>query len=170
MDTITGQARAPEVLGPRAGHHLHFLDHLATVKVRAGEDGAMSVVEFEAPRGFGPPLHRHRHEDEVFVVLDGELAFHHGDDRLVTQAGGVAFLPHGVPHTFQVLSPTARFTCVIGGAGGASPTFDRMVEALGVPTDTPVLPTPVGVDPTRVADVCLEHGIEVVGPPPAPLA
>lgn len=168
MDTVTETPRAPEVLAPGAGHHLHFLDHLATVKVRAGNVGAMDVVEFLAPRGFGPPLHRHRVEDELFVVLDGEVTFHHGDERLTTSAGGVAFLPHGVPHTFQVRSATARFTCVTASRVGA-PRFGEMVGALGVPTSAPTLPTPGGIDPTRVADVCLEHGIEVVGPPPSPL-
>lgn len=169
MDTTTTQARAAAVLAPGTGHHFHFLDHLATVKVSPGETGAMSVVEFTAPRGFGPPLHRHQHEDELFLVLDGELAFHHGDQRLVTAAGGLAFLPHGSPHTFQVLSPTARFTCVTASQG-ASPRFDQLVTALGTPVEQPGLPEPGYIDATHVADVCRQHDIDVVGPPPAPLA
>ncbi len=59
------------VLGPDEGIHLHLLNHLATIKM-AGEGGSMSVVEFLAPRGFGPPLHSHRREDELFVILDGK--------------------------------------------------------------------------------------------------
>lgn len=169
MDTTTRQARAPEVIAPGTGHHLHFLNHLATIKVSPGEHGALSVVEHVAPRGFGPPLHRHDLEDELFVVLDGEVAFHSGDDRMVAPTGGVAFLPSRVPHTFQVLSETARFTCVTASRSGAAPRFDRMVAALGVPTDAPTLPVPAYIDPARVAEVCHEHGIEIVGPPPAPL-
>lgn len=169
MDITTRQARAPEVLAPGTGHHLHFLNHLATIKVSPGAHGALSVVEFSAPRGLGPPLHRHDDEDELFVVLDGEVAFHSGDDRMVAPAGGVAFLPHGAPHTFQVLSDTARFTCVTASRNGEAPRFDRMVAALGVPTDVPSLPEQAYIDPARVAEVCHEHGIEIVGPPPAPL-
>lgn len=168
MTTTTDQARAPEVIAPGTGHHLTFLDHLATIKVRPGTTGTMSVVEFLAPRGFGPPLHRHADEDELFVVLDGELAFHAGADRLEAGAGGVAFLPLGQPHTFQVLSPTARFTCVTASRA-AVPRFDRMVTALGEPVAVPRLPDPGYIDATRVADVCAEHGIEIVGPPPAAL-
>lgn len=168
MDTTTEQARAPEVIAPGTGHHLHFLNHLATIKVSPGEDGALSVVEFAAARGFGPPLHRHLDEDELFVVLDGEVAFHSGDERTVTGPGGVALLPYGLAHTFQVRSETARFTCVTASRTSA-PRFDRMVAALGVPTDTPSLPEPAYIDATHVADVCREHGIEIVGPPPAPL-
>lgn len=168
MDIDTRPARLPEVLGPGAGHHLHFLNHLATVKVRPGEGGALSVVEFTAGRGIGPPLHRHHDEDELFVVLDGEVAFHSAGERLTTTAGGIAFLPQGVPHTFQVVSDEARFTCVTASRSGA-PRFDAMVTALGVPTTTPTQPQPGYVDATRVADVCRDHGIEVLGPPPAPL-
>lgn len=169
MDTTTDPRRIPAVLAPGAGDHLHFLGHLATVKVRPGSTGALSVVEFQAPRGFGPPLHRHHDEDELFVVLAGEIAFHSGDDHQVTGPGGVAFLPHGRAHTFQVRSATAQFTCVTGSRAG-TPRFDQLVAALGEPTDVPTLPEPGYVDATRVADVCLEHGIEVVGPPPAPLS
>lgn len=165
MTTLIDPARRPEVIAPGAGQHLHFLNHLATLKLRPGQAGALSVVEFTAPRGFGPPLHRHEDEDELFVVLAGELAFHSGDERLTTGAGGIAHLPCGRPHTFQVLSDEARFVCVTGSVAGV-PRFDRMVAALGTPVETPVLPEPGYVDATRVADVCRQHGIEVVGPPP----
>jgi quercetin dioxygenase-like cupin family protein len=168
MTTDTASTRAPEVIAPGSGHHLHFLNHLATVKVRGGGDGALSVVEFTAPRGLGPPLHRHDDEDELFVVLRGEVAFHTGDDRPMVGEGGIAFLPHGIPHTFQVHSDTATFVCVTGSRVRA-PRFDRMVTTLGVQTAAASLPEPVPIDPGRVADVCLDHGIQVLGPPPAPL-
>lgn len=168
MATDTTTSRAPEVLAPGSGHHLHFLNHLATVKVRGGEQGALSVVEFTVPRGLGPPLHQHEDEDEVFVVLEGEIAFHAGDERLITGAGGVAFLPHGIPHTFQVHSDSARFVCVTGSEV-RTPRFDQMVAELGVPTATASLPEPGPIDPGQVAEVCRAHGIEVLGPPPEPL-
>jgi quercetin dioxygenase-like cupin family protein len=168
MSTTTTSARAPEVIPPGSGHHLHFLNHLATVKVRGGEDGALSVVEFTAARGLGPPLHRHEDEDELFVVLSGEVAFHTGDDRVLIGAGGIAFLPHGIPHTFQVHADIASFVCVTGSRARA-PRFDQMVTALGAATATASLPAPGPIDPGRVADVCLEHGIQVLGPPPPPL-
>ena len=102
------------------------------------------------------------------MVLGGEVAFHTGDDRLMASQGGIAFLPHGIPHTFQVHAPTARFVSVTGSRV-AAPRFDRMVTALGVATTHPTLPEPGVIDPTRVADVCLKHGIQILGPPPTPL-
>lgn len=161
-------ARAAEVIDPGSGSHLHFLDHLATIKVRGGEQGALSVVEFAITRGLGPPLHQHDDEDELFVVLSGQVAFHLGSERLLTTAGGIAFLPHGLPHTFQVHSEVARFVCVTASRVRA-PRFDQMVTALGVPTATPDLPEPGPIDPGHVAEVCLAHGIQILGPPPAAL-
>ncbi len=163
MDTTT-------IIHPGEGRHLHFLNHLATIKVE-GATSALSVVEFQAPRGFAPPLHRHRHEDELFLLLEGEIAVLAGDGRAeeapVVGAGGIALLAHGLRHTFQVRSDTARFVCVTA-SGAGHPRFDEMVTALGEPTLDPTIPDPGYVDATRVADVCLEHDIEVLGPP-APL-
>lgn len=158
----------PYVLERDAGEHLHFLNHLATRKVTAGRDGSLSAVEFVGPRGFGPPLHCHEHEDELIVVLDGEIAFRAGGKETVAKSGSTVFLPHGVPHTFQVLSPTARFTSITASRRQA-PDFDVFVAELGEATDSPVLPEPVEIDPGHVAAVGGRHGIEILGPPPAPL-
>lgn len=151
------------------GDHLHFLNHLATIKVSGGDSATgMSAVEFTAPRGFGPPLHVHRDEDEIMYVIDGRIRLDVGDDSVFAETGTVVSLPHGVPHVFQVESDTARFLTVTAGRSSA-PGFDRFVAALGSPTDVATLPTPVEIDPGHVAAVCAEHGIEVLGPPPAPL-
>ena len=156
------------MLAAAEGHHLHFLNNLATIKVAAGSEGSMSVVEFLAPRGFGPPLHRHEEEDELFIVFDGELALRAGDNGYTASAGSYAFLPRALPHTFQVMSETARFVNVTASNAGV-PRFDLMVAALGTPTATTSIPEPSYIDPARVAEVCRAHGIEIVGPPPPPL-
>ncbi len=158
----------PQVLATNEGQHLHFLNHLATVKLTGTTTGSLSVVEFVGPRGFGPPLHRHDSEDELFVILDGRMVFRSGDLEIVAESGAHAFLPKGLPHTFQVLSDTARFTCITT-ANTVVPEFDQMVTELGTPTDTPTLPAPSPIDPARVAEICMQHGIEVLGPPPSPL-
>jgi quercetin dioxygenase-like cupin family protein len=156
------------VVGPDEGHHLHFLNHLATVKYAAGTGGSMSIVEFLAPRGFGPPQHLHREEDELFLVLAGELLLMTGGEEITAGEGAMAVLPRAVPHSFQVVSDTARFVNVTASPT-TTPRFDAMVSALGTPASSRELPEPGYIDPARVAEVCAAHGIEVVGPPPAPL-
>jgi mannose-6-phosphate isomerase-like protein (cupin superfamily) len=166
--TTLPHATAPYVLERDEGAHHHFLNHLATVKVSPDVSGSMSAVEFLAPRGFGPPLHCHDDEDEVMVVFDGEIAFRSGESETIAGSGATVFLPHGVPHTFQVLSETARFTTVSARNVGAA-RFDAMVRELGEPVAEASLPTPDDIDPAEVASVCAKVGIEVLGPPPAPL-
>lgn len=155
------------VLGPDEGTHLHFLNHLATIKM-AGETGSMSVVEFLAPRGFGPPLHNHRQEDELFVILDGKVSVRSGDTEGLAGPGSCVFLPSGRPHTFQILTETARMVTVTSRTGTPA-TFDRMVMELGVPTSNPGIPAPGPIDPDAVAATCARHDIDIVGPPPPPL-
>lgn len=163
----------PMVVAPEDGRHFHFLNHLATVKV--GHDttaSRLNVTEFEAPRGFGPPVHVHHHEDEVAFVIDGEVRFCSGEvDRLAT-TGAFVVLPRAVPHTFQVESPTARMLAIsVGGDGSDAPSsFDLFVSDVGEALPDRTLPSPTEIDPAVVAGAGAAHGIEVVGPPPGALA
>ncbi|MBT8214149.1 MAG: cupin domain-containing protein [Acidimicrobiia bacterium] len=169
MTTQPTLASEPFVLGPQEGTHLHFLDNRATVKVAAGPRGSMSVVEFQAPKGFGPPRHIHDNEDELFIVLSGELLFYSGDEQIPGPEGTYAFLPRALPHTFQVLTETATFVNVTSSTTHI-PEFDQMVMDLGITVPEPTMPDPMQIDPARVAEVCADHGIQIVGPPPAPLS
>lgn len=158
----------PYVLAEDEGAHRHFLNHLATTKVDPGESGSMTAVEFVAPKGFGPPLHVHADEDEVMIVLDGEIAIRSGETEHIAASGSTVYLPHGVPHTFQVLSESARFTTVAARLHGA-PSFGRFVSELGTDLTDPITPASVEIDPSAVAESGARHGIAILGPPPAPL-
>lgn len=159
------ESAAPTVLEAGRGDHLHFLNHLATIKVAAASDAAFSAVEFLAPHGTSPPLHRHEREDELFVVLDGRMRFRSGDVEHEAASGATAFLPRQAPHTFQVVSESARFLAITAASDGEPPRFDELVRALGTSTDSASLPTPGHIDPNWVTEVCREYGVEVVGPP-----
>ncbi len=157
--------QTPLVLGPGEGEHWHFLNTLQTLLVGGDHtDGAMTALEFEGRRGFGPPLHSHDVEDELFRVLTGEVRFVCGDVEEVVGEGGTVFLPKQRPHQFQVLSPTARVFQVTTPA-----QFDDFVRTLGEPAGTAELPEPSEVDGQRVAEVCAQFQIQVLGPPPPPL-
>lgn len=172
-DTTTIPSAIPStdsayVLARDEGIRHHFLNNLATTKVSGADSGSMSVVEFLAPYAFGPPLHEHRDEDEIVIVLDGEVAFRSGDTETIGTAGATAFLPHGVPHTFQVLSNEARMVSITASTtASTAPNFDEMVATLGQTTTSTEIPAPMDIDPGQVAEACDAHGITVLGPPPA---
>jgi len=154
----------PSQHAPTTLEHLWFLDTLVTVHV-AQRDGSFSVLESHAPHGDGPPLHIHRHEDEAFHVIDGELRLRVGEQDLTLSAGETALAPRGVAHTYRVTSPHgARWLIITRGA------FERFVRALSRPAEHPQQlpapagpPTPDGIAAlTRVAEA---HGIDLIGPP-----
>ena len=68
-----------------------------------GEETAGRYAMFEAVvlPGGGPPLHLHRKEDETFYVLEGEITFQVGDEKLVARPGAFVNMPIGNPHAFK---------------------------------------------------------------------
>jgi quercetin dioxygenase-like cupin family protein len=96
-----GGASASAV-GPGEGRVIQFGPVRLTVK----EDGArtrgtLAIVEFAADGPFpSPPPHVHREHEEGFYVLEGELEFAVGEDKVRAPAGTFVMVPIGVPHTF----------------------------------------------------------------------
>ena len=68
-----------------------------------GEDTSDHYAQFEAivPPGGGPPAHYHTREDEGFYIIEGEIAFQIGDQRIIASAGMFANMPIGIPHSFK---------------------------------------------------------------------
>jgi len=141
---------------------LWFLDGLVRIRA-AARPGGVSVLEHEARRGDSPPLHVHRHDDEVFHVLDGRLRLRVGDDDLVAEAGETLVAPHGVPHTYVVESERACWLVVTSGEA-----FERFVVAASRPAETDGLPEPTPVTPEMaegLGRLAAAHGIDLIGPP-----
>ena len=143
------------IVGPGEGRVLQVLGEAITVKI-AGEqtDGKYAVIEEVSPIESGPPLHVHRHEDEVFYVLEGKVEFQLGDQRFSANAGSVAFLPKNIPHTVHNVgsSPSkvlvviipARFVKFFEDIDAlAKPTPEQAME-LGKKYDLTFLPPPKG--------------------------
>jgi mannose-6-phosphate isomerase-like protein (cupin superfamily) len=145
----------PHVVPAGAGDIVEFLGH--TFEFKAGAEdtgGAFSVIDIVQRRGGEPPLHVHHREDEAFCVLEGEMTFHVGDERLAAPAGSFVFLPRDVPHTFTVDgSGVARVLQLC-----APPGVERFFREWG---DRPL-------DPQAMAAALEPYGVEIVGPPPAP--
>jgi quercetin dioxygenase-like cupin family protein len=149
------------VLGAGAGDTRWFLDTRMTVKAGgAHTGGALTVIEWSAPVGFGPPRHVHNSEDEMFYVLEGELVVECGDQRWTAGPGDFTFLPRGVPHCLHGLPragarPAAhharRFRGLRGGGRPAS--------------GGPGLPEPSIPDVPRLVEAGRRHGNDIVGPP-----
>ena len=74
--------------------------------------GAYSVHDNTIPPGSpGPRPHLHRHHEETFYVLEGELAVRIGPRKIVAPAGSFVVVPRGVVH--QPSNPGAQPTRVL---------------------------------------------------------
>ena len=127
--------------------------------------GKLSVFQATMREGFSPPRHIHTREDEVFLVLDGEVCFDLDGHRLLAGPGTSVYMPRGVPHTFLIQSPVARMLGIM--TPGA---FEQLFRNLSVPAGKRALPAP-GTVPIDVPAVIAEQirlGTEVVGPPMSP--
>lgn len=77
-------------LGPGEGEPTWFLDTLMIVKAGTEQTGgAFTLLEWSAPRGFGPPSHVHHREDEVFYILDGSMDVVCGEQRWTAVDSGI---------------------------------------------------------------------------------
>jgi len=139
------QTNLPYVLAAGAGTPMAWFSSKITLKASCGEVGFCEVL---ISPGDEPPLHVHKNEDEWFYMLDGEVTFHAGGESHLGGVGAFVHFPRGIPHTFTVESPTARFL-LMNTPGG----FERMFE----------LAPKTGDDAVRALNA---YGVEVVGPHP----
>ena len=156
----------PIALREGEGEALWFLGGLLTIKASAATTGGrMAVIENLAAEGPASPLHVHRNENEWFYVLEGELTFWVGGTVIVAPKGSFVFAPLGIPHTFSVTSPQARFLLGTDPAG-----FEDFTRTVGEPAKSPTLPPPPDGPPDfpRLTAIAAEYGIEILGPPGIP--
>jgi quercetin dioxygenase-like cupin family protein len=122
--------------GTELPRQLWHLGGLMSIRATAGDtDGALSVVEQRALRGYSTPPHVHSREDETLVVLAGELSYHIDGREGALRAGESAFLPRHRPHRFAVVSEEAHFLVLITPGG-----FEEMFQVVSSPAAEDRLP------------------------------
>jgi len=122
--------------------------------------GAFLIFEDSLDAGKVTPLHRHPDADETFYMLEGEIVLHVDGEERQLGAGGIAVIPRGIPHAFNVTSAHARMLCLQTPGGGGM--FYRLASEPALPGEPPA---PIDFD--RVQAAATRTGaIEILGPPP----
>jgi mannose-6-phosphate isomerase-like protein (cupin superfamily) len=158
------QALQAFVVEPRKGRALWHLGALLNFKALGEETGGQFwALEGLADRAMAVPLHAHSREEEIWYVLEGEIIFTIGDTTRTVGPGAFAYIPRGVPHTFQVRTSTARWFGIGTPAG-----LDQWFFETGEPARTLTLPPPPAGPPDVAAIVASlqAYGTETLGPPP----
>jgi len=147
---MSADSPQPIAVPPHSGKVLDILGvrHRLTSQQTGG---AYYLFESEFGPGDGNRLHVHRYEDEVGYVVEGALAVRLRDQSLEVGAGGVAYLPKGIPHAIQnpLTTPSKYLFAAIPGG-----FLEHWFEAVEVATKAG------GLDDAAYRDLSLKYGIE----------
>jgi len=122
-------------------------------------NGQLGMVRTRGRSGAAAPVHVHDREDEVFLVLDGSAIFWIGDQRQEVSAGGVAFLPRGLPHAYRVTSEYVDVITLCTPAG-----IERFFRAAGWDLSKPK-PHGWEITPATLTAAAEHEGQRISGPP-----
>lgn len=150
----------PYALGREEGHALYFMDAPTRVLATAQQTGgAFGLVEHVIPAGedAASPWHVHHAEDEAFYVVEGQMTFLCGDQRVQGGPGTFVYGPRGIPHGFRVEgTQPARLLlqCTPGG-------FEQFIIEMSEPTPPTGPP-----DMERLIAIAAKYDIDILGPLP----
>lgn len=171
MTTTTGMSTVKDRIIAGRPIDWHFGSLLIWHVLAPENGGQLTMVETLVRAGGEPPLHVHAREDEAFYVVEGEVLFQRGLERIVAGPGQAVLLPRGVPHGFAVRSGTARMLLVFTPGG-----LEEAFRSVSVPADAAVLPAEAAAPPSpalleAAGRAFANRGVTFVGPPlPALLA
>jgi quercetin dioxygenase-like cupin family protein len=115
-------------------------------------DSNVSVFEEVTAPGFGPPLHSHLAQLEIFHIIKGQHKFRLGEQEVEAGPGDCVFVPAGIPHTFQnVDSEDGLIHFELLPSGSAEAFFERLVTDFA------------GIE--DMGAFFHEHGLALLGPP-----
>ncbi|MEO5665852.1 MAG: cupin domain-containing protein [Nocardioides sp.] len=123
-------------------------------------NGQVTVVRSRLGEGAASPLHLHRNEDEMFVVLRGAGLFWVGDERHELGEGGALFLPRNVPHAYRFVTPDVDLLTICTPSG-----MENFFRSAGRDVRTP-RPDSWGVTMASLAAAAAAGSQEILGPPP----
>ncbi len=151
--------------GVNSGNSVWLDGQLVTFLLTGEETGGrFALVRATARRGWEPPCHLHRREDETLCVLAGDLTCYVGGEPRTVLAGTCVYLPRGLEHGFVVESDEATILHLFTPAG-----YEGAIRELGTVASPNgprhALATP---DIERLVTVAARYGCEITGPPLAP--
>ena len=121
---------------PALENSVHYLAHTFSF-LATGEDtdNAYTLIHCYFRKGFTPPPHFHKYEDESFFILEGEIDFQAADKKFRARPGELVVLQKEKPHSFNLVTDTAKALLLITPAG-----FETVFKEFGVPATTLDLP------------------------------
>lgn len=150
----------------RFGEHIKLGGEWNDCKVSAKDTaGAMCIFEFTGAGG--GPRHLHHEQDEWIYVIDGELDFVVGAERLRLTAGQSIFIPRKTAHLWTCMSGRPAKIINVYQPAGKMEAFFRELSALeNTPTREDVINKTYTEEQVQTFDrLFRDHGMKLLGPP-----
>jgi quercetin dioxygenase-like cupin family protein len=153
----------PYVLEREEGQAVWFLGALLIMKAtNEHTGGAFGLIDHVLPVGFASPYHMHRNEDESFYVLEGEMTFYVGEERVKAESGAFVYGPREVPHGFEVEGTAPARMLLLNTPAG----FERFTVEAGEPAKELTIPPATPPDMDKLMAIAAKYAIEILGPLP----
>jgi quercetin dioxygenase-like cupin family protein len=127
--------------------------------------GVVSAVEVRvAPSRLALP-HRHEREDELCLVVDGQVGWRVGDRELVAEPGSVTFLPRNVAHAYWNPGRSPARLVLVSVPGGVERFFQELAAGSMEGERTAAVAARYGLAlvPEWIPDLVARFGLRVRG-------
>ena len=99
---MNSNAPAIVVREPKEGLRIASMGNIYRLIITGEEtDGRFSLMEAFVNPGDGGPFHIHHHEDESFLITEGEMVFYDGRKRVLARQGTFVMCPPGSNRAFR---------------------------------------------------------------------
>ncbi|HTN73714.1 MAG TPA: cupin domain-containing protein [Pirellulaceae bacterium] len=125
-----------------------------------GEETAGKYAMWEAivPPGGGPPPHTHSREEESFFILEGEITFQLGTERIIAPAGTFANMPIGSLHCFKNATDKPARMIISVAPAGLEQMFFEIGEPIALGAQAPP-PSPAEIQ--KLLAAAPQYGVEI---------
>jgi mannose-6-phosphate isomerase-like protein (cupin superfamily) len=157
---LMAMTRKPTITKPMEGRTVAVVGDVYRFLALADDtNGKYSLWEAVVLPGGGPPPHVHSREEEGFYVLEGEITFQIGDERVVAKAGTFANMPVGTPHSFRNESNRPAKMLISVAPAGLEQMFLEVGQPVAKGATAAAPPTKEEIE--KLLAVAPRYGIEI---------
>jgi quercetin dioxygenase-like cupin family protein len=155
--------RTPTLRSSTQGQSVAVVGDIYRFLVTGAEtDGKYALFEAYVSPGGGPPPHVHSREEEGFFILEGEIVFYLGEERIVATKGMFANMPVGTPHRFKNESNAPAKMLILVAPSGLENMFAETGVTVAAGTTEALPPTQEEIE--RLISIAPRYGITLLLP------
>jgi quercetin dioxygenase-like cupin family protein len=142
------------IVQPNSVPELHAYGDVLSVLLSGEQTGNTLTVMFDVtPPGGGPPPHVHSSEDELFLIVEGQISYFAEGQWTEVGVGGVVYLPKGVVHCYRNVGATPSKHWILTMPSGFEHFFSDSAAEFAKPGSPNM---------QRLVEINQAYGIELV--------